>query len=171
MPIIINVKVDLKSLLSIQRYSKENRAVLSEVAANRYVKFLKNRFLGMSNAAWVRLKNVTIQRKTRRQRAYGTKANPEAVLRETNTLITQLNKKNTKEGYIVGYVKDIIHPGTPDRKKRIRISRLVRIHSDGQNLPIRKIIVPPNEDTRKQMAEDIRSEYTAIIAKYRSRKK
>lgn len=171
----LNVVVDLAPLLNVKRYTDANRQVLLEVAADRYLKFLKKRHYGGAN--WVTLRPATIKRKRIRQLKYGTPANPNWVLRETDTLVDNLEKKATKNGYDVGHVVDRIHPSTPDRigkngkGRRIRISRLVRIHTAGDSsLPPRPVIEPPRPDTRKRMVADVRSAYDKVIRRYRKGK-
>lgn len=169
----LNVVVDLAPLLNVKRYSDANRPVLLEVAATRYLKFLKKRHY--AGGGWARLKEVTIELKKWRQLKYGTPANPNWVLRETNTLVKNLEKKATKDGYEVGHVVDRVHPSTPDRiakqGRRLRISRLVRIHTLGEGgLTPRKVIDPPNAELRKRMVEDVRTAYDKIIRRYRKGK-
>lgn len=168
----LNVVVDLAPLLNVKRYSDANRPVLLEVAADRYLKFLKRRHY--SGANWVPLTSETIRRKRFRQLKYGTPANPEWVLRETNTLVENLEIKATKHGYDVGHVVDRIHPSTPDRVKkngrRIRISRLVRMHTTGDgNFPPRPVIEEPNAETRRGMVADVREAYKKVIRRYRKK--
>lgn len=154
----LNVRFNLQSLLNVDRFQKKNQPALISVAAQRYFKYLRNRFISNSSGGsqWQRLKEDTVERKERR----GIADNPEWVLREYDYLLNSMGVKVVGKQTRVGFVKDRKHP----RGKTI--FQLVRIHGRGEGgLPIRQAIGLPNRSTSRQMAQDVRDAYNRIIRK------
>lgn len=152
----INIVIDLRPLLEVTRYAVKNRPTLLKVAADRYVSYLRNRYFAMSSGGgdWPPLQESTIIRKERR----GWASDPDAILRETDTLIDSIGSRTRGQYVYVGFVRNSGHPRAPS------ILELARIQQEGTaTIPFRPIIVPPNSRTRRQMVEAIKKEYNKII--------
>jgi len=83
-----------------------------------------------------------------------------SILRDTNTLYTALTPSMTapsgsisqpgRDGLVIGYGGNASHPGGPT------IAQIAKWHHDGAgNLPVRKIIVLPDDRTLRQMVQDM----------------
>lgn len=164
----INVVLDLKELLLVDRYSKKNQPELLNQAGNRYLQFLRNSYIAKSSGrgAWSPLSEKTIERKEQR----GIADSPHWILREYDHLLYSLDIKQKGKELFVGYVRDRTH-----LSGRITIHKLVKIHSLGAKkgkwkLPARPIIVLPNNSLRKKMVEDVKKVYQKVIRANRRKK-
>jgi len=159
--LILNIRTDLSQAMNVMRFARKNRSALLETAAKRYLKFLEERHLAGAN--WPPLSEETIKRKVRRQKQFGTAADPSSVLQETMFLVENLDMEKTKQGWNVGHTKNRVHPNV-GRKGRLLTNKLIRIHTLGEgNVPPRKVIDKPTTTVRKEMTEDIRREYRRMI--------
>lgn len=152
----INIVIDLRPLLDVTRYATKNRPTLLKVAGKRYVSYLRNRYFAMASGGgdWPPLQESTIVRKERR----GWANDPDAILRETDTLIDSIGTRTRGQYVYVGFVRNSGHPRGPS------VLELARIHQEGTaTIPFRQIIVEPNSRTKRQMVEDIKKEYNKII--------
>lgn len=157
----LNVRLNLQSLMNVDRFQKKNQSALISVAAQRYFKYLRNRFISNASGGnqWPPLKESTIERKERR----GIADNPEWRLREYDYLLNSMGVKIIGKQTRVGFVKDRRHP----RGKTV--FQLIKIHGRGEGgLPIRQAIGLPNRSTSKQMAKDVRDQYNKLIRKNRN---
>ncbi len=157
----INVVVNLKPLLNVQRYAAKNKPVLLNTAANRYLQYLRNRYLSLSagSGEWLPLQYETVKRKERR----GIADNPTHILREYDAILSSLNILIKDKQTYVGFVRDKRHP------RGLRVFQLVRIHAEGlRGLPKRNAIGIPPQRTLKQMVDDIRVIYNKIIRRERN---
>lgn len=154
----LNVTADIGQLIRVNRYAKQNQAKLLDIAANRYLRFLRNRYraLAAGGGDWPELAESTVTSKFAR----GVAEDPEAILREYDVLLNSLDKKVVGGKTFVGYVKDRKHP------RGNSVFRLVVIHASQR----RKIIVLPGSAVRRKMIEDIKKEY-AKAARQERRKK
>lgn len=155
----LNVTTDIRSLINIQRYAEKNRPLIVRTAANRYLQFLRNRYISLSagsSSQWMPLALSTVLRKIRR----GIADDPTAILREYDVLLNSLNLKVNGQITYVGYTSDKKHPRGPS------VFFLVIIHADTG----RRIIVLPSESVKKRMVDDIRKDYNKIVRLENSRK-
>lgn len=166
---------DLTQIFQLKRFSDKNRPILLRVAAQRYAKFLRNRFISLSagssrDGQWRNLVERTIKRKERRLAK-----NPHYILRETDQLLNSIRARSREQEYIVGVFDNTPHikvePNDPD----ITILELVKIHQGigkrSPHIPIRPIVVLPNGRVQRQMVNDVRKEYDKIIRKNRRKGK
>ena len=152
----INIIVDLKQVLNIDKFSTRNRPLLLVKAAERYVQFLQDRYItyALGGGTWPPLKEETIKRKERR----GVASDPTAILLESEDLFNNIKVRRRGNTLYVGYVRNVAHFRHPS------VTRLVTIHAKGQGRnPVRRIMALPDDATRKQMVEDIRRAYNAEI--------
>lgn len=161
-PIKINVEVDLGHLLAVTRYAERNRPLLLQTAANRYLRYLEQRYLRLGPP----LKDSTIASK--KSRGSDT---PEAVMRESDHTRSQLSTKVVKQQIFVGYVRNS-KVNRPSKKigttfALVKMHRTV--HAGGLN-PARPIVVQPSEGVKKRMVEDIKNDYNKLIRRFRRRK-
>lgn len=166
MKLTINVAIDISPLMNVNRYVKKNQSTLLKTAANRYLTYLRNRYISLSSGSgeWPPLAESTIKRKKRRiQQGYGT-ANPESILRETDTMLDTLGIRTRGKYVYVGYVREKPHPRGPS------VNQLVNIHANGGvYLPSRNAMASPNNSTRIRMVEDIRDQYNKVIRQNRKK--
>jgi len=155
--ITINIIIDLKELMNINRYTEKNRTVLLDTAANRYLKYLKTRFISFSagRGDWDPLKPDTIRIKTKR----GVRGNPSWILRESDTLLNSLGIKKETGRIRVGLTRYRAHPRFNGTSIMLR-----KIHQYGDGVVPQRIIVPViASNTRRQIVDDIKKEYNKII--------
>ena len=152
----LNVRLDLSRLLNVDRYQKSNQPKLLDIAADRYLRYLRNRYISLSagGGEWPDLTDSTIKSKAWR----GIADNPSAILREYDLLLNSMGKVIRGKEIYVGYTSNRQHP------RGISIFQLVRIHSKGEGrVPKRRVIGLPNQQTLKNMVNDVRSRYNRII--------
>lgn len=150
--LVINVGVDLSPLTNLKRYTDQNKARLTSIAADRYIAFLRRRNLRLSGGGgeWPPLKPETVDRKKRRKVA----KNPNWILREYEVLLRSIGKKRVGNRTFVGFVQNTEHPRGPS------VIKLAAIHQKGLGrVPRRRVIIPPSIDVRQRMFNDIRREY------------
>lgn len=164
----INVNLNLSQLMNVDRFQKRNQPILISTAADRYYKFLRNRFIALSSRGskdgsrgWKILDPVTVKSKEYR----GIADNPDWILREYDVLLNAMGTKTTGKKTFVGFVRNRKHP----RGKMV--FQLVRIHGRGENnLPIRQMVALPSRSVAKKMAQDVRDQYNRVIRKNRRSK-
>jgi len=170
-----DVQLDLAPL---QRFSRDlqrlqGRALenLKQQWAARYLGFARRRFVKFSRGGgdWPPLAPATVRK--RRQGSTGrTAVTPSstggnvAILRDTGTLLSTLNtnlkanRRTVPEGIEVGFL-----PQTPAKTRQqgrvvpsqLTVAKLANIHQQGKgNVPQRRIIVEPDEQTLRGMADD-----------------
>lgn len=152
----VNVIADLSKVLTVSRFSKNNQPILLQTAANRYLQFLKKRFIRLSagGGEWPKLKRITVLRKRRR----GVADNPRAILREYDALLSALQSKILGKKVFVGFTRNRSHP----RGKSVFF--LAKIHTRGsRTIPSRRVVGLPDTKTRNQMTIDIRNTYNRVI--------
>jgi len=165
----VTIQVDLSPFLKTFRYAKKNQAKLAEVAAERFRRWLRGRFIAMSAGAgtpgtggtqWPALETETVLRKIRRKVA----TNPYWILREYNHLLRNIETQRAVDGMYVGYVRDEEHESKRSEKTVIW---LVEHHAEtGRNA-----ITEPNRATRKKMAADVKKEFDKIKRRFRRKGK
>lgn len=158
----LNVVVDLANALNIKRYSQNNKPKLVETAANRYLQYSRNRYISLSagGGEWPGLKLTTVARKIRR----GIADDPTAILRESDTILNELQVKIIGKVTYVGIFSNRMHPRGP------AITKLALIHTVGTILiDARPIVVSPPNQVRKRMVDDIRTTYNKLIRQQRKR--
>lgn len=154
----VNVIADLSKVLTVSRFSKNNQPILLQTAANRYLQFLKKRFIRLSagGGEWPKLKKVT--RDSKRKRGA---PNPRAILREFDELLSALSSKILGKKIFVGYVRNRKHT----RAKSV--FHLAKVHTKGipskSGPVVRKVVGLPDTKTRNQMTIDIRNTYNRLI--------
>lgn len=158
----LNMIADFKPLMSVDRFQKQNQPVLLQTAVQRYVQFLRNRYISLSagGGEWPELADSTVASKTSR----GIAENPEAILRESDTMLASLSYKKVGNQIFVGIVNDDDHP----RAESVKF--LAKIHTRGspkKKLPARVVVSGPDNRTRKRMVKDIRDQYNKLIRQNR----
>jgi len=128
------------------------RAAFRQWAA-RFRSFVQERFVAKGGGDWLPLSPETLARR----RGGGVDA---AILRDTDTLFMAMTpafgrpggiQEDVSYGITVGYGGPARHP-----KGKATIADIAHFHqSVGGNLPVRKIIVPPNQHVQDQMAADM----------------
>lgn len=156
----INVRFDLSRFMNLDRFQKKNQPLLVSTAADRYFKYLRNRFIANSSGGkqWPPLEESTIERKERR----GIADNPKWKLREYDIILNSMGVKVIGKKTYAGFVRDRRHP----RGKTV--FQLVRIHGRGEGQKIRKAMGYPNRPTMKKMVQDVRDQYNKRMRSVRT---
>ncbi len=161
-----HVKVDLRGLKRFQRAVSDGlrggggpvHNAIRQWAA-RYRSFAQQRFDRFSKGGgWPALKEKTINRRRKGKKGRGIGA---AILRDTGTLFSALDLQFTQKpgqlqqdipfGVRVGYGGPARHP-----KGGATVADIANFHQTGAGrLPVRKIIVDPDEHTITLMAGDM----------------
>ena len=165
---------DLSPFLNVKRFAQKNRPTLLKVAAERYAKYLKNRYIQMAagRGDWLPLTERTIENKTRRSAIPDGAKNPYWILRETDDLMLSIKARQRNQSYVVGYVENRLHKKLTPDDRDITLLELIKIHqgiTPQPRTPVRPIIVLPDRRTNRKMVEDVRDEYNKVIR--RNRKK
>lgn len=160
----LNLIADMKPLMSVDRFQKQNQPTLLQTAVQRYVQFLRNRYISLSagGGEWPQLADSTVASKESR----GIAENPEAILRESDTMLEALSYRKIGNKLFVGIVHDEDHP----RAESVKF--LAKIHTAGspkRKLPKRIVVSGPDNRTRKGMVKDIRDQYNKLIRQNRRR--
>lgn len=159
-PIKINVEVDLGHLLAVTRYAEKNRPVLLRTAANRYLRYLEQRYLRLGPP----LRPSTVASK--KSRGSDT---PSAVMRESDHTRTQLSTKVVGQQIFVGYVRNSAVNRPSSKIKSTFV--LVKLHrTPHASNPARPIIVQPSDGIKRRMVDDIKNDYNKLIRRFRRRK-
>lgn len=161
----INARAFLEPALKVQRF--KDKPLLLKTAAQHLLNWLRERHEAGAN--WEELKEVTIERKSRR----GVAQNPEAILQETESMINTLSIRTRGERVFVGFPRDRAHQRTEDRVTNpINVNELVRIHSNGNVfLPIREVLGTPSNKVRADMVQLVQKEYNKLIREENKKKK
>lgn len=159
-------KLDLRGLRRFQRLiASSGRGsklgnVLAEIG-DIYWHYLRNRFISLSagSGGWPPLKESTIKRKERRIRQFGFTTSPHWILRESNTLLGALGVDYTKDGVVVGFIKDKPYPAKI-RRSGMSVYQVAEVHQRTRPIivePSRATITKANrlmKDTMDDMVED-----------------
>lgn len=161
----INVTADLSPALNPLRYLDKNRPIILKTAAERYLRYLKERFIRLSRGGgeWSPLEESTIASKKSRG-----SPTPRTILREFSDLFNSMGMRIGRNTWYVGFVTNFGISRPSDRASGT-IS-LAKLHTKGGGRnKIRRVIGLPSEHVRRAMLEDIRKEYKKIQDRFRKR--
>jgi len=162
--VTIEVTVDISDYLKIFRFAQKNRKTIVRLAAERYVRWLRKRYISLSagggsdddgGGTWPELADETIERKIRRKIA----KNPHYILREGDDMMDAIDMEERADGTYVGYVDE----GMDHPRSSMSMVELV-VHHAGTG---RDAIARPSNTIRKRMADDVRKEWNKMKRKYR----
>lgn len=160
----IDIIADMKPLLNVYRFAEKNQPILLEVAAKRYLQYLRRRYISQSagGGGWEDLEDSTVDSKEARRVA----RNPNWILREYDLVLKSLGIKNTPKRVYVGVVNSEPHP------RGNTTIEIAKVHQKGTDLIPRRVIIPKVENTiRRKMVDDVRKEYDKVIRANRRKKK
>lgn len=181
--IIVDDRLAVQKLQLIYRELNDSATpiALSKIG-DRYIQWLRRRWMSGGNGEWAPLRRQTIYNKRWRRIA----TNPEAIMRESDTMINSLAKRAFKRSVLVGILYHRKYPffqpgvliprrnalrrkknqGRPLSKKSVK--ELAEIHArGGPNLPKRQVIVPPPEGVRRNFVTILKRELDVSLKKFR----